>query len=41
MLKVMEVMASLHRDTMAKPCRRAFNRITTVVEDGGTFIKKI
>jgi hypothetical protein len=35
MLKIMEVMASLSRDTMAKVCRRFFNRIQDSVDDGG------
>ncbi len=31
--------ASLNNDTMAKPCRKTFNRIEALVDDGGTFIK--
>jgi hypothetical protein len=34
----MEVMASLKRGTMAKACKRAFNRIEAVMDDGGAFI---
>ncbi len=41
MFKVMEVMASLNKDTMAKACRKTFNRIVVVVDDGGTFIKTL
>jgi hypothetical protein len=31
--QIMEVMASINRDTMAKACRRAFNRIDAVEDD--------
>ncbi len=36
MLKVIEVMASIPRDTMAMVFRRAFNRVEAVEDDGGT-----
>ncbi len=37
MLKVMDVMASVPRDTIAMAFRMAFNRIEAVENDGGTF----
>jgi hypothetical protein len=40
MFKVMEVMASLNKDTMAKACRKTFNRIEGLLDDEGTFIGK-
>jgi hypothetical protein len=36
MSKVIDVMASIPRDTMAMAFRRAFNRIEALVDDGGT-----
>jgi hypothetical protein len=35
--KIMDIMASLPRDTMAKACRRSCLRIEAVVEAGGDF----
>jgi hypothetical protein len=40
MLKIMEVMASLPRATMAKTCRRADKRTEAIVEEGGILMKK-
>jgi hypothetical protein len=37
--KIMDIMASLPRDTMAKACRRSCHRIEAVVEAGGDFFK--
>ncbi len=39
MFKVMDVMASLNNDTVAKACRKTFDRIEAAVNDGSTFIK--
>jgi hypothetical protein len=40
MFNVMEIMAFLPRDTIAKACRSAFNRIEAVVDDGCTFYQQ-
>jgi hypothetical protein len=37
--KIMDVMASLPRDTMAKACRKFCHRIEAVVEAGGDFFE--
>ncbi len=37
--KIMNIMASLPRDTMAKACRRFCHRIESVVEAGGDFFE--
>jgi hypothetical protein len=40
MLKVIEVIASIPRDTIAMAFRMTFNRIEVVVDDGATFTQK-